>query len=497
MSSYKFKIILFLSFILILSSCSNNDYSDEFQSYFDQTYPDLKKEKNNADDTAQEFMNLILDSKPYEGMDSLNETVIPQQEALLDKVSNVKLTESDLIKFNNLFEDVSAIILDKRLYTKQIFEQIIEAHENDTLNEFNKKKALKPLYDLNERHLEKNNEQVELSKRLVEEHDKLKIDEINPITIDAKVLNEAYEELVVSFIESMDEISLTTVDNNPLKIDRELLSDQGNTEVVFDGDITVSDDYFLLKGKSNLLGGSILNVKSYQYGSENPYFKGDFQIEENGDFELEMDIDKNTLDSEPFIVQIAYLPETSDDIEAHKIYGKNGDNLSGPFIHKYTDIKRTRFGAFAYAYLELTPGSKVKLSPQDIDIPDDYGDLNVWMEKASVETHETYYDITMNSNLNELTKIQANVKVVDYDISDLTSNAIVGPDGSFRFRIPRPNPEEIDNKDVIIVLEATSEGAIETENIYGAFGEKFEGELVKDTKRGKKIQYKLHLGNDS
>src|SRR5699024_12449384 len=47
---------------------------------------------------------------------------------------------------------------------------------------------------------------------------------------------------------------------------------------------------FLLEGNSNLLSGAILNVKSYQYGSENPYFTGDFQVDEDGHFELEMAI---------------------------------------------------------------------------------------------------------------------------------------------------------------------------------------------------------------
>lgn len=497
MSSYIFKAFMFLSLIVLLSSCSNNNHSEESQNYFNKTYPDLRADKVKTDESAQAYMNLILDSKPKEGMDLLNNTVIPDHEALLEKIHDVELTETDLIKFNNLFEDISVVILDKRLYSKKVFEDIIEAHENDLLAEFDTEKALQPLYELNEKHLDISNEQVTLSKKLVEEYDALKLTEINPITVDVNVLNAAYDELIASFIEGLDELSLTTVNNHPLKIDRELLSDQGNPEIVFDGEIIVSDNYFSLKGHSNLLGGSILNVKSYQYGAANPYFKGDFQIEENGDFSLEMDIDKNTLDDGPFVVQIGYLPATSDDVEAHNIYGKDGSKLEGPFIHKYTDIKTTRFGAFAYAYLELTPGTKVKLSPQDINILDDSSNLNVTMEKYKVETKDNYYDITMNSNLHELTKIEAAVKVVDHDIGELTSNAIVGPDGSFRFRIPRPNPDDIDHNDVIINIEATSDGAIETEELYGPYGENFEGKFTKDTKRGKKIQYDLHLGNDS
>src|SRR5690625_6988942 len=74
--------------------------------------------------------------------------------------------------------------------------------------------------------------------------------------------------------------------------------------------------------------------------------------------------------------------------------------------------------------------------------------------------------------------------MVDNDeLTDFTSNTTVGPDGSFRFRIPKPNVEKTEGSSVAIKIEATSEGAIETEEIYGKFGGDFEGELTKETKR--------------
>lgn len=492
MSLDKLKSFIFLSLLITLSSCSNS--SNEFDTYFNDTYPEIEDKAIQAEKSTQEYMNLILGSESYEAIELLNNQVIPQHEALLKSLDDVDLTDTDLVKFNKLSTEVSEINLEKQLYSKNLFEEIITAHENEDLGDFQEANATKGMHDLNEKYLKKLDEQVKSSEELTDKYDQLKFDRINSISIDLDTLNDAYDELVAIFIESLNELSKTEAKNT---IDEALIADQGNPEVVLNGEVTVFEDRFLLKGKSNLLGGSILNVKSYQYGSENPYFKGDFQVDKDGSFELEMDIDKKALDNEPFIVEIGYLPETSDDIDAQNIYGKEGTKLKGPFKHKYTSIKRTYFGAFAYAYLELTPGTTAEFEYQDIDIPDDYGDLNVWMEKDNVEPKHNYYDIKMKSNLNELTKINASVEVVDYDISGLTSNAIVGPDGSFRFRIPRPEPEDIDHSDVMIKINATPDGANETEEIYGEHGKKFKGDLVKEYKRGKKIEYKLHLGKDS
>src|SRR5699024_3403087 len=102
--------------------------------------------------------------------------------------------------------------------------------------------------------------------------------------------------------------------------------------------------------------------------------------------------------------------------------------------------------------------------------------------------HDNYYDVTMNSNLLALTYIKAEVKMPGYELSDFRSTTKVLPDGSFRFQIPRP---EVEGKDVSIEINALSDFAIDTEELYGANGENFEGDLVEPTKKGKKIQYVL------
>src|SRR5699024_4124491 len=133
------------------------------------------------------------------------------------------------------------------------------------------------------------------------------------------------------------------------------------------------------------------------------------------------------------------LPETSDDIVAHDIYGKHGEKKTGPFKKKYSDHKQTRFGTFAYAYLNLTAGEKANFQYLTNDKPEDYSDVNVWMEEEKVEIKDNYYDVTMKSNLNALTRINASIVVNNNEHSGLDRKSVVCPDGSFRFRIPKPD----------------------------------------------------------
>lgn len=485
----KLSIFIFLSLIILLSSCSNT--SDEFEMYFNDIYPEIEEETIETEQITADYMELILDSKPKKAMNLLNDQVIPQHKILLDKFSNVDLTEADLIKFNKLSREITQIKLDQRLYSKNLFEDAITAYEKENLDDFNIENATKGMHTLNEQYINKLSEQVGNAEKLSNNYDSLTFDHINSIRVDIDTLDNAYDELIEHFIKHIDAFS----ESKTNAFDEALLNDQGNPEIVLEGEMTVFEDKFLLEGNSNLLKGAILNVKSYQYGSKNPYFTGDFQVDEDGQFELEMASDKKALDNEPFTIEIAYLPETSDDIVAHDIYGKHGEKLTGPFKKKYTEHKQTRFGAFTYAYLNLTPGDKATFKYLTHEKPDDYGDVEVWMDKDNVEIKDNYYDITMKSNLNELTQINATVMVDNDELTDFTSNTTVGPDGSFRFRILKPNEEKTDDSPVEIKIEATSEGAIDTEEIYGKFGGDFEGELTKDTKRGKKIEYHLELDN--
>src|SRR5699024_9965987 len=80
---------------------------------------------------------LILDSKPKKAINLLNDQGIPHHKILLDKLSNVDLTEADLIEFNKLSQEITQIKLDQRLYSKNLFEDAITAHEQEDLEDLN------------------------------------------------------------------------------------------------------------------------------------------------------------------------------------------------------------------------------------------------------------------------------------------------------------------------------------------------------------------------
>src|SRR5699024_2270346 len=131
----KLPMYIFFSLTILLSSCSNT--SDEFEVYFNDIYPDIEKETIQTEQLTEEYAELLLDSKPKQAMELLNDEVIPQHKDLLDKLSNVDLTEPELIEFNKLSQEITQIKLDQRLYSKNLFEDIIAAHEKENLDDFN------------------------------------------------------------------------------------------------------------------------------------------------------------------------------------------------------------------------------------------------------------------------------------------------------------------------------------------------------------------------
>src|SRR5699024_420185 len=162
----------------------------------------------------------------------------------------------------------------------------------ENLDDFNIDNATKGMYTLNEQYINKLSEQVDYAEKLSNNYDTLKFDRINSIRVDINTLNNAYDELIEHFINHIDVFSEEP--NNGF--DEVLFNDHGNHEIVAEGEMAVFEDTFLLEGVSNLFGGVILTVNSDQYGSENAYCTGDFQVDEDGHFELEMASDKKALD---------------------------------------------------------------------------------------------------------------------------------------------------------------------------------------------------------
>src|SRR5699024_12667841 len=105
----KITLLNVLSLMTLLSSYSNT--SDEHDMYFNNIYTEIEEETIQTEQVTEEYIELILDSKPKKAMNLLNDQVIPHHKILLDKLSNVDLTEADLIEFNKLSQEITQIKL--------------------------------------------------------------------------------------------------------------------------------------------------------------------------------------------------------------------------------------------------------------------------------------------------------------------------------------------------------------------------------------------------
>jgi len=485
-------IIGFIS--VVIAGCGP---SEEVETYFEEVNEEVMNEGQEVDVAIEELVEAVYAQEPEKAIDILNEQIIPLNESILEKLQNADVSEDDLVTYNDKLKKAVQLNLDKHVHIKDLFDKIIVENENDNSEEIDVEANMQKLFDMNEQYIETSKDFKEAIEQIEEDGGIIEIDE-DKVTVDiddieVDEMNNEYEQLVMMFIESINGSS-SNEENEASDIGGNILADQGNTEVMFDGKVTI-DETLKIQGKSNLPEDAVLQMKTYEYGTENPYFNGEIEVEEDGGFELEADIEGDTLDGELLVVRLAYIPDSKENETSQSIYGEEGEKLEGDFIQPYTDIKRTRHGAFAYAYLKLEEGAEAPLEAELLgEKPDDYGDLDVWMKESNIDTHDNYYDITMKSNLHKLTDIKAEIEVPGYEVSGYRSNTKVLLDGSFRFQIPRP---DVDSEEVTVVIHGMSDKSIETEELYGENGERFAGDLVEETKKGKQIEYKISLEEDS
>lgn len=508
--------IIFLFVFAVLSACSSDD--KEFDTFLNELENDISGEDADRDKYVNEYIKQIENGEPEKALEILNEKEIPKNEELIEKYKEMDFDNEDLTELKEALTKTLELDKQEQETIRDVFEKVMDQPD---LEELQIDKELEILYDTHKRMIEVVEDSAEIMKEVNEEYDQIEIDEENlesKAEMDVSEMNDETDVLIMAFIEVVADMNgeefdkeatnTATQDNEEDDSDeeeekeadsqddeslKEMLADKGSTEVALDAEAEIKDNHFRLVGKSNLIEGSTVLMHTYHYGAENAYLKGEFEVDEDGSFEMEEEIDEESLNGEPLVIRLAFQPD-KENPELQEIYGEEGEKLEGPFAHKFTSTKRTRYGAFTYADLELEEGAKTEFGIDTFEEPDDYGDMDIWMEKENVETKDDYYIITMNSNLNELTKIKAEATVPGYETAGYTSSAKVRPDGSIRIHVPRP---EVEDENVVVEFEARSDGAIETEELYGEYGENFEGDLADKKKQRTVIEYELDLGEDS
>lgn len=255
-------------------------------------------------------------------------------------------------------------------------------------------------------------------------------------------------------------------------------TDLGNLEIWIGGTVIVEEDKVMVEGESNLLPGS--NITSS--GESDDWAVIDYQdsaeVEEDGSFYFEFP----GRDSD--IEVTLSLSTASEQVIDH--YGEHLEKATGNQVYQTSEE-----GKYSAAYTfdidtrKAMPYSIDLETPDWSNVPDDYGDTDVWMEVDATTEHNYLY-FEGKSNLLEGSYITGNIT----DPNDLpssawsSSNAQVNPDGSFQLRIHYWDIREgmqmhfefdPDNNNWDNILET-----------YGEEGENLAGDLVEKKDDGEK-----------
>ncbi len=240
--------------------------------------------------------------------------------------------------------------------------------------------------------------------------------------------------------------------------------DLGDYDVYFEGDITETEDLFIIEGKSNLLPGSRLNGQVW-VGEEELFADTTELVDEDGSFYME--IDHHQYGEAEIVVQFQFDGVQDDEIKRH--YGEKGQKLEGPFIFKHKeqgDILKK-----AEVRISYNPDEESELvlkAPEWNELPDDYGDPRIWIEVDEITEDGEFFYIHARSNILEGSELRASY-------GNNRDKTQVKPDGSFEFKI---DYEYLEDKDFVIEFEPSNYQWNEIEEAYGKKGQKLVGDLV-------------------
>lgn len=487
------KWMLILAVSILLTACLNSGQK-ELEEYLDLVETEITNNPE-LDEAVEAYIDLINERKPMEAIQNIEEKALPLYEKRLETFGALEFDQEDIQAFNEQMLTLIKITLDKQVKLKERLAEIVDNPQIKRVEDINEA-DMEALYQINEASqqalvtFKEMLDDISEEYGLIEVYDDLYEEDIKKY--DPSILNEQTDLIITQFIAIVAESKEATQDTASDNQSNTSINEVGDSHVMMDAEVNITDK-LSITGQTNLLEGSVIQLKSYHFTSENPYLKGETTVDENGEFSFEMDVMEEDLTGEPLELRLGYQPEKADNEEEKEIYGEEGEKIEGPLKQKYTDIKRTRYGAFTNALVTFTKGENVQFSVRDWDIPEDYGDTTIWIEKADVEVHDTFYRVTMKSNLNELTKIQASMEVPGYEVAGVRAGTHVGPDGSFQFQIQRPPTEIEEKQEILLNIEVKSDASIETEELYGEYGEHFAGKLAVETEQGKMIQYTFNI----
>src|SRR5699024_6931068 len=259
--------------------------------------------------------------------------------------------------------------------------------------------------------------------------------------------------------------------------DGDYRSDLGNLQIWIGGVVTVAEDKGIVEGESNLLPGAKISSSGVSDNWASTDYQDQAEVEDDGSFYFEFPGRESDID-----VTLS-LATANEQVTDH--YGEHLEKATGNQVYQTSDE-----GEFSAQYTfdidtrKAMPYTIDLETPDWSDVPDDYGDSDIWMEVDATTKHNYLY-FEGKSNLVEGSYISGNIT----DPEDLpssawsSSNTRVNPDGSFQLQIHYWDLREgmqmhfefdpDNNNDWDHVLDMTVEK-----------GEKLEGNLVEEKDKG-------------
>ncbi len=245
---------------------------------------------------------------------------------------------------------------------------------------------------------------------------------------------------------------------------------QGDLDVWMSGEVTVEKDKIIVEGESNIMPGASIRSSGNSGDWAVIDYQDSAQIEDDGSFYFEF-----PGRTEEITVDLS-LSTGKQEVADH--YGANLEKVTGP--QKYITDTREEFDVKASFHIDPhqeTPYTFELDIPDWSNIPEDYGDSDVWMDVVEVTSDHNYFYFDMKSNLHEGAYVGGNLESsssfgepFSYDYT------YVHPDGTFFLRVPYHTVT--DGMVMPIEFKPADNWWEDVVDNYGENGENLEGDLV-------------------
>jgi len=278
-------------------------------------------------------------------------------------------------------------------------------------------------------------------------------------------------------------------ENNENSDDREEFSPGDNVELEARVELSEENNELTVEGITNLLTNTSLTADLIGNPMGNrDYIDRDIHldVQADGSFQTSFDLDDDFFqenNGQLLLFSISYDPlESVADEEIKEVYGKDGENLKGPFVQINESVQE-RNVVYAYEYLVVGSNKTTYIieSDDNKEVPGDYGETEIWAEAEITGNDHYHIYVEGSSNILEGTQLLGRYfSDQDKAMSQNLIPSLIEVDKYGDFIVPIRYDSITDDG----YVELTSYGSHRTkETTNEVYGEKYEnitGNIVED-----------------